>query len=64
MSFEKSCKFYEDSKCILNGGCCDLDCGLTDPERSNHFYDEIDTFTNWQKEKEHQEEGKSGLKLG
>jgi hypothetical protein len=64
MSFEKSCKFYQDSKCILNGGCCDLNCGLTDPERSNPFYDEIDTFTKWQKEKEQQEEGKSGLKLG
>jgi len=61
MSFEKSCKFYEDSKCILKGGCCDLDCGLTDSERSNPFIDEIDAFTEWRIERDQKEEN-SGWK--
>jgi hypothetical protein len=45
MTFVESCIYYQDSKCILKGGCCDLDCGLTHSEKSNPFYDEIDTFT-------------------
>lgn len=26
MSSEKSCKFYDHSKCLLNNNFCDLDC--------------------------------------
>jgi len=63
MSFEKSCKFYQDSKCILKGGCCDLNCELTNSDRSDQFYDEIDAFTKWQIEKAQQEDVKSGWKL-
>ena len=62
MSFEKSCKFYQDSKCTLKGGCCDLNCDMADSDRGNQFYDEIDTFTKWRIEREQKEEN-SGLKL-
>lgn len=47
MSFDKCCQFYQDSKCILKGGCCDLDCGLTFPETDYSFYDDLDEFTKW-----------------
>ncbi len=63
MTFIESCIYYQDSKCILKGGCCDLDCSLTDSEKGSPFYDEIDTFTKWQLERTKQEEGNSGLKL-
>jgi hypothetical protein len=62
MSFEKSCKYYQDSKCILKGGCCDLNCDMADSNGGNHYYDEIDTFTKWWVEREQREEN-SGLKL-
>ena len=55
MSFEKSCKFYQDSKCILSGGCCDLSCESTNFDRSDQFYDEIDPFTKWRIEKAQKE---------
>jgi len=63
MSFEKSCKFYQDSKCILKGGCCDLNCELTNSDRSDEFYDVVDAFTKWRIEKAQQEDVKSGWKL-
>ncbi len=63
MSFEKSCKFYQDSKCILKGGCCDLNCELTNFDRSDQFYDEIDTFTEWRIKRTQQEDIKPGWKL-
>ena len=56
MSFEKSCKFYQDSKCMIKGGCCDLDCGLTNTERDNQLYDEVDEFTKWRMEKSQDEQ--------
>jgi hypothetical protein len=62
MTFGKSCKFYEDSKCILSGGCCDLDCSLANSERDNPFYDEYDEFTKW-KMKKSQEEKRLESKL-
>ena len=63
MSFEKSCKFYQDSKCMLKGGCCDLNCELTNSDRGDQFYDEIDTFRKWRIEKA-QKKKNSESKLG
>lgn len=51
MTFEKSCKFYENSICILKGGYCDLNCDQTTNNKNIQFYDEIDTFTQWRTEK-------------
>jgi len=57
MSFEKSCKYFQDSKCTLKGGCCDLNCDIAhSSDRDNLFCDEIDTFTQWWLEKEQREE--------
>ena len=63
MSFEKSCKFYQDSKCNLKGGCCDLYCELMDFGRRYQFDDEMDPFTDWRVEKIPREDIKSGWKL-
>jgi hypothetical protein len=62
MAFIESCIYYQDSKCILKGGCCDLDCGLTHSEKGSPFYDEIDTFTKWQLERTKQEDENLGRK--
>jgi hypothetical protein len=48
MSFEKSCKFYQDSKCILEGGYCDLDCNRLMSDEDFRFYDKMDALTQWQ----------------
>ena len=45
MTFIESCIYYKDSKCVLKGGCCDLNCNITDTEKGSLFYDEIDQFT-------------------
>lgn len=63
MTFVESCIYYQDSKCMLKGGCCDLNCGMTESEKGNQSYDEIDAFTKWQIEKEQQEEGNARRKL-
>lgn len=52
----ESCIFYEDSKCMLKGGCCDLDCNLPKNGQPSHFYDEIDSFNEWQSEKKKKKE--------
>lgn len=57
MTFFESCIYYQDSKCALKGGCCDLNCGITDSDRGNLSYDEIDAFTKWGIEKTQQEDG-------
>lgn len=56
MSMIESCIFYEDSKCLLKGGCCDLDCNLPKNGSNPHFYDEIDSLTEWQNEKKKKKE--------
>jgi hypothetical protein len=56
MALVESCIFYEDSKCMLKGGYCDLDCSLSKNDHATQFYDEIDTFTKWQIEKAKREE--------
>jgi hypothetical protein len=61
MSFEKSCKFYQDSKCILEGGYCDLDCNRLMSDEDFRFYDKMDALTQWQiEEVENEIEGPGG----
>ena len=55
MTFIESCIYYKDSKCVLKGGCCDLNCDKADTEKGNQFYDEIDQFTKWGVEKAQKE---------
>ena len=43
---------------FLKGACCDLDCNLPKNDISTQFYDEIDSFTEWQIEKKQEEERK------
>jgi len=50
MTFGKSCKFYQDSKCILEGGYCDLDCNRLISDEDFRFYDKIDSLTQWRME--------------
>ena len=56
MALIESCIFYEDSRCMLKGGCCDLDCNLTKNDMGTQIYDEMDPFTEWQIEKKQVEE--------
>jgi hypothetical protein len=51
MTFLESCIYYQDSKCTLKGGCCDLNCGMAESDRGNLTYDESDPFVKWQIEK-------------
>jgi hypothetical protein len=63
MALVESCNFYEDSRCMLKGGCCDLDCSLSKNGNGTQSYDEIDTFTKWQLEKMQEEKRNLDLKL-
>ena len=47
MDFEKVCKFYQDSKCILEGGYCDLNCNRLMSDEDFRFYDRMDALTQW-----------------
>ena len=47
MSLEKSCKFFQDSKCILGGRYCDLDCNRLMSDEDFRFYDKMDALTQW-----------------
>ena len=64
MTFGKSCTFYQDSKCILKGGCCDLNCNPTTYEKDIPYGDEVDTMTKWRLEEAANEVGNPGWKLG
>ena len=50
MTFGKACKFYEDSKCLLQGKYCDLNCNHFFSDEDALFYDRVDTFSQWQRE--------------
>lgn len=60
MSLEKSCKFYQDSKCILEGGYCDLDCNRLMSDEDFRFYEKIDALTQWKIEEVEREIGGLG----
>ena len=55
MTFLESCIYYQDSKCKLKGSCCDLNCNMTELDRSNLTYDESDPFAKWGIEKARKE---------
>jgi len=57
VSLEKSCKFYQDSKCILEGGYCDLDCNRLMSDEDFRFYDKTDALTQWRIEEVKREIG-------
>ncbi len=50
MNFGRSCKFYENSRCILHGKYCDLICDRFRGEEDFRFYDRIDALTRWRME--------------
>ena len=51
MTFVVSCIYYQDSKCMLKGNCCDLNCDMADSDRGQPFADEIDPITKWEIER-------------
>ena len=64
MTPAESCIFDQDSKCLLKGGCCDLNCNPAQDEDGAQCHDEIDTLIDWRAEKPPEGEGSSGLKSG
>jgi len=60
----ESCIFDQDSRCLLKGGCCDLNCNPAQDENGAQCQDEIDTLIEWRAEKAPEGEGSSGLKSG
>ena len=47
MTFVESCIYYQDSRCVLKGGCCDLNCDRVETDKGSQLYDEIDPLTKW-----------------
>jgi hypothetical protein len=47
MTSSKLCKYYLDSKCMLEGGYCDLNCNRPSGHEDSEFYDGIDTLNQW-----------------
>ena len=52
MSFEKGCKYYLDSRCVLEGGYCDLNCNRLSDHQDSEFCNEVDTLNQSQIELE------------
>jgi hypothetical protein len=52
MALEKSCKYYLNSRCILGGGYCDLNCNQALSDGDSKPYDKIDILTQWRMEEE------------
>jgi len=63
MNFGKSCKFYENSRCILQGNYCDLSCDRFQSDEDPQFYDKIDALTRWRMETGQKAIESSGWKL-
>jgi len=63
MTIRRSCKFYENSKCILGGKYCDLNCDQILRDEDFQFYDEISTLSQWRLEEVEREIGSPGWKL-
>jgi hypothetical protein len=65
MALLKSCKFYENSRCILGGKYCDLNCDQIFRDGDFQFYDQIDTLGQWRLEEVTRERdiGSPGWKL-
>ncbi len=57
MTLEKSCKYYLDSRCILGGGYCDLNCNQLLSDEELRLFDKTDIFTRqWMEEERETEE--------
>ncbi|OGP89421.1 MAG: hypothetical protein A2157_13220 [Deltaproteobacteria bacterium RBG_16_47_11] len=52
MSFEKLCKYYLNSKCILEGGYCDLNCNQLFTHEDSEFFDKTNRLAEWRMEEE------------
>ena len=63
MGLEKSCKFYQDSKCILEGGHCDLDCTHLMSDEDFRLCGKMDALTLWNIEEVERELGGPRLRL-
>ena len=57
MTLGKSCKYYLDSRCILGGGYCDLNCGHLHSDEEFKFYDMADVFARRRMEEEKDPDG-------
>lgn len=63
MTLEKSCKYYLNSRCILGGGYCDLNCNQLLNDEEFRRYDEADMFAPQRMEDKEKEAGDSGEEL-
>ena len=63
MSLDKSCKFYQDSKCILESGYCGLDCNRLMSDEDFRIYDKVDALTQWRIEEVQRAIGSPGLRV-
>jgi hypothetical protein len=57
MALPESCIFYEDSKCLLEGGGCDHNCQFTQNAKGAESSDEIDPLIEWRIDKPPEGEG-------
>ena len=55
MALGSSCKFYDNSKCTLEGKFCDLNCSQLLDQIESRVGEKIDPFTQFQKELEERE---------
>ena len=63
MTIRRSCKFYENSRCMLGGKYCDLNCDQLFKDEDFQSYDDINTLTQWRLEEVERDMGSSGWKL-
>ncbi len=63
VGFDKTCKFYKDSRCIIEGGYCDLDCNRLMSDEDFRFYDKIDALNQWQIEEVEKEQAAFRMRL-
>ena len=63
MSYGKACKFYENSRCILGGKYCDLNCDQLFNDEDSRFYDKVDALTQWRLEEAERKIKIPGLKI-
>jgi hypothetical protein len=55
MALGSSCKFYDNSKCTLEGKFCDLDCSRLLEQIESRLGEKVDPFIQWQRELEEKE---------
>ncbi len=60
MTLRTPCKFYEDSKCILKGRYCDLNCNRLFNDEDFDSYDKTDSLNKWRMKEGEKEMKNSG----